>query len=513
MLTVLVGLALTGCPTMTPVAPPTDNPPVVTPPEEVEMAKVKLTFGELEKAQELMAEKAMTNDQLYELIMNMESSVSRIQIRFIEPEDWDRFGMNASWAYNDTVDLINGQARETIAVPVGRYHLVVMAYDDVWQAQFVADLEVCLVPGLNHVGPILLHQLPMYHYQIFVEIPQGNFSTEGWALSENIRIFDADGNPYFGGKWWWNGSLVVCEFDLPLFAGPVAISPADLDGNVFSFDAYVSPLRQSFWVEYAESEIAAELDIDLGFVKWVIANGQLYDSLQAAIDVCESPVDIRLFAGIYQGPVNTYNKTVIAEGAGADKTFVYAPGTVFFSSSFATKGGGVPLVRLSNLQVIGNEASPPSNGYQNGVIFAEGITLDLQNVVVKNNATYYNGIVTNYCSSVRVNHCVIDGTGFGDGLVLYNEQDVVISNSIILDASIGIYADNGDVTTEYCVMWNVGQWSYVSRRGSWNDIRQVGCWPLNQINPNLGSDYRLPLDSKLRGVISYGGDVGVQFPN
>ena len=502
MLTVVSGLVLMGCPTA--VTPPVDDPPVVIPQEE--MAEVQINFDAPQKAlinQEQVddVEKSISNQDLLQRLQDMEEASCQLELSFYTP--------NGDFVTSETVTLLEGEPSNSIFVPSGEYHLVAFSRDQDFQPMYKAETTVWLQPGLNRVW-LVLDVLDLYPFSSWTYNLPGTYNEKRIEAGEAYVL--ADGQKYPAG-WYVKNGFVVVDTQLPVWVTLITIAVKDDAGKWRGFDYQFSPLRQYDAVEYHPSSTYSDLELVVDFKQQVIANGRLFGSIQEAIDSLDSPIEVTLRAGTYYGRVNCYGKTVTIDGAGADQTILRFWGNVIYSSPWEKSGegekGGGSLVCLTNLQVMSDEADPPVAGYKNGVVFVEAGSLVLENVVINNNATHYNCVVTNYAYDVFINHSVLDGTGFSDGVVAYNEQSVVIANSIVRSCGIGVYADNGDVTTEYCVMWNVGQWSYVSRRGTWNDIPQVGCWPLNQVNPNLGSDYNLPLDSKLRGSASDGNDIGI----
>ncbi len=436
----------------------------------------------------------------------------------------------------------------------GDYWVTVWVINEYYYSLFqMRSKQISIVGGQTQKCPIVLDFCDFYFVYLTVDNLPGRYDKNG-----NAQMITTDGNTYY--THWWTRDLdgkMIFGIAIPLDFNGCALVITDLDGNVYQPDIPLDMLavdfnafnlgNDVFTFNYVPASWLGGLDVDISFA-WenqpehyvrvgtpAPGVGVEYPDIQSAIDngISETVKDIYIGGGDYDGFTVPYGKSVAVIGLGADISRIVdnnpnRPHVIYASpwdypttkaeadsnianSSPDNKGGGGQYLQLFDVTVY-NGYGKRNEFYSDAAILVEaGISLTMGNVVVASESN--SCISMNYDHSASINHCILVGPGFfghpwsgsAKAIAAYNEQDVWVSDSIILGVSQAFYCSNGAVGATYNCVDNVGSLFYCERNPDW--LLDITTFIF--ANPEFGNDWHLLPTSFCIGRASDQFDIGI----
>ena len=517
---VVVVLALTGCPR------PLPNIESDQPIQSAQTGTIEIK-GDLNA---LINEKAFTYSRLQEIGAALAARVSQVSI-MLQDVDGNHYPV-------DAVVVQRGLFQQTVyGIEPGLYNLSTDAYDADGYRLFSSSDSVKVIAGQTSSVRVLENLLPQYPFQAEINHLAPHIAP---APAVSVRLVSATTTYYPG---WWSGDPAQLKLNLYLnlpldFDGGTLVIELS-DGQVLQTDLPLKVYELDFAAAsfsfndvyqyvYAPSQDLGNVDVSVGlnYSHAIVANGRLFDSLQQAVNECDSPVAIQLGSGDYPGFSCYDPKVVQISGLGAIETRI--TGALYYQNSnqsyaimydqsqggygkgkSAAKGGG-PYLGLSNLTVQGGAALGKGGGSASetdAALIVGWANLEMSDVIVQ---TENNGLYSYYDSGIDINHCTFIGTSAGLALKLdyhadsSSESGDYLINSIVYGFATGIdvMTDiNGPIHATYdCI--------YACSNVADYDI-EVSTFILK--DPLFGPDYTLLSGSPCINAGNDGENLGVRF--
>jgi len=535
VLTVLAAFLFAGCPAQDTPKPPDPNQP--------QTGSIRI-HGNLYAAS---GEKSLTYPELIAI-----GDAFKSRARWIQVHLWEAgTGMGKAGGSVDhsrflefpIIDgVFDGTAKD---IWPGDYEASVYIMDADKAPLFWGETAASIAAGQTTNLEVEMDFLPTYYFRFGVNGLPGDYSFgRGGA-----KLVTAEGTEW-PGCWALGANGVDFGFSLPLdFQGGTLVATDD-NGDIYQSALPLVVAELDFagsfrfsgglCYDYTPVDIYGELDLDItfGYEKPpVTANGQQYLTIQDAIDACETPVDITLGEGDYEGftiPYYPNPKTISISGLGPDKSRIVdnnpnrphviytAPWSYPTSQAEATAnlGKSVSVAKgdwtmwLYNIS-IHNGPGKRNLYYSDAAVACEGgVALTMRNVVVASESN--SPLEVNYASGLSVHHCVVVGprfflvphVGSTRGIAAYNEDSVAVFDSVVTGCETTFHCSNGYYTVGPNCVWNYDTLATCERNP----------WTVDVINlvfadPLLTEDWHLDAGSPCIGTAGDGRDIGIDWLN
>jgi hypothetical protein len=184
-------------------------------------------------------------------------------------------------------------------------------------------------------------------------------------------------------------------------------------------------------------------------------------------------------------------------GLHLDESEITATGNTFDGNRATVYGGGLCVYR-STARLFDNIFT--ANGAQAGGgldLSVDSDTIMVNNLIADNRASKWgSGLYISGVADARLLHTTIvrNYGGEGSGISAYSTQSVILTNTILLSHTVGVYVQYGSSITLEATLWGTGEWANVSdwivSSGS-IDIGTINIWGDPAFADPDGGDYRL----------------------